>query len=241
MLTGPNIKIAADLLKMDRYFSLDYHPDQGFRDMIIDRQRFERVSALLKDKEFSIKDPKIIHEFCFIILWIEEEISARDEKGTHSGKHYQMQSELDNLNKYFHNHRITSVSFTGDYGKNKPGETFTMKDPTNIDRVCDGIRSIFEDEFNQEETKKGRGRQTAWKKKRMSLVKDRILHYLESVPDLDSLNLETQFYIIGRLAALSGFYTKEEDFDAKMKAKGRNKHDGGESYREYLVQNIKSL
>jgi hypothetical protein len=235
MQTGPIIKLAIDIHKIDKYFPLDYNLQGGLEyDMNIERQRFEEVTALLN--EYDISDSKIIQEFCFISIWIEKEIRASDERNSLSGDFYQMWLELDNLKQYLLNNRITEISFKGEYERNQPGKTLTLKEEINIDRICDGIRSIFSNEFNYKKTKKGTGGQLTWKRKKMEMVKNNILKYLVTIPELDSLSFESQFYIIGYLSALAGFYKSEEDFNSSRKEMKQY-----ESYRDYLIQNVKGL
>jgi len=203
MQTGPKVKLTVDLHKIDRYFPLDFN-SQGVFDyeMIIDRQRYDEVEALLG--EFDISDPRIIQEFCFIILWIKREIHEGDERDNYSGKYYQMRFELDNLKHYLVKHRITAITFHGEYERNKPGKTLTMREETNIDRICDGLRSIFRKEFSLDSQKKKKSGLRDWKRKKMMQVKNNLLNYLETIPRLDSLALDDQNNFIDKLSELAG-------------------------------------
>jgi hypothetical protein len=204
MKTGQRIKLILDFPKMEKYFSLDETAEGGHAyHCYIDHKRFLQVESLLK--EFDIYNGRVIHEFCFIILWIEKEIRASDDQDNLLGKHYQMWLELDELKQYLMKHRITSVSFRGEYEKNKPGKAITLKEEHNIDRICDGIRAIFKNEFNYDNLRYRKRGQTNWKRKMMEKVKNNMLKYMETIPDLDILSLEDQNYIIGKLAAMAGF------------------------------------
>lgn len=235
MPSSLSFKLAIDLQKIDQYFRLDHTSDgELLYKMKIDNTRYHQIEALLK--KFDISDTLILHELCFILLWLETEIKVYDGGKNPSRKYNQMQTELDNLNQYLMNNRITAVNFSGEYEKNKQSEIFTLKEDINIDRICDGIRSIFQKEFDKEKTKKTNGGQSSWKMKKMSKFKNNMLKYMDSIPGLEVLSLETHLYIIGVVASLAGYYKTEEVF--KTLKKISKKH---ESYREYLVQNVRNL
>ncbi|MCK9400176.1 MAG: hypothetical protein M0Q51_09320 [Bacteroidales bacterium] len=203
MQTGPKIKLAIDLHRIDKFFPLDYNSQGGFDyNMIIDRQRYDEVAALLI--EYDISEDQAILEICFILLWIEKETQSGDDKDNYSGKYYQMWAELDKLKQYLMNNRITSISFKGEYERNKPNEVITLQEEINIDRVCDGIRSIFRDEFNNDKQRRGKKGLRTWKRKKMIRVKNNILNYFTTIPSLDELSLEDQYYLIGKLSDLAG-------------------------------------
>ena len=204
MQTGPKIKLSIDLHKMEKYFPLDYSFRGDFgHDIKIDRLRYDEVEALLD--EFDISEARIIQELCFILLWIENEIRAGDGQDSYSGKYYQMRVELDNLKHYLLNNRITSVSFKGEYERNRASKTLTLREEINIDRICDGLRSVFRDEFHHDLQQSKKGGLKNWKKRKMIIVKNNMLNYLATVARLDSLSLEDQNHIIGRLSDLAGF------------------------------------
>jgi len=203
MQTGPKIKLAVDLQKMDKYFPLDYNIKEGFDyDIKIDRQRYDDVEALLND--YDISEARIIQEFCFILIWIENEIQTGDDQDNDSGKFYQMWIELDNLKQYLLNNRITSISLRGEYERNKPGKTLTLKDEMNIDRLCDGIRTIFRDEFHHDKQRRRTKGQKNWQRRKMTRVRNNILNYLTTIPELDPLSLEDQYDFIVKLSGLAG-------------------------------------
>jgi len=203
MQTGPKIKLAIDLHMMDKYFTLDYKEKGGFDyDMIIDRKKYDEVAGLLN--EYDVSEDQVIQEICFILLWIEKDTLAIDDQENHSGKYYQMWIELDSLKQYLMKHRIISISFQGEYERNKAGEELILKEEINIDRLCDGIRSIFREEFNSDKQKRGKKGQTAWKRRKMIRIKNNILNYFTTVPMLDALSLEEQHDFIGKFSALAG-------------------------------------
>jgi len=198
MLKGPKIKLAVDINRIDRYFGL--HPDrqEGFDfDLFIDRQQYNDVAEMLM--EYGISEESTIQEICFIILWIEGETRAGTGPEGQTGKFYQMRAELDDLKRYLLTHRITSISLRGEYERNKEGEEFTLREEINIDRVCDGLRSTFREEFNQENEKRKTKGLTAWQRRKMSRIRNNLLGYFTSVPKLDELSLEAQSTLIDRL------------------------------------------
>ena len=234
MRPGPTIKLAIDLHELNKFFHLDYNLEGRLDyELIIDRRRFDEVGEFLK--EFKITNRQTIQEFCFLILWIEMEIQANYKMGPGFGKYQQMMDELDELNQFLLSHRITEIKLSGEMKGNKPGEELKLKDMMNIDRLCDGMRSIFRKEFHHKEDCKARAGQIAWKKKKMAMAKNNILKYLDSIPKLDALSLESQFYIIGKLAALAGFYKSEQDYLASASGK----YD--DQYRNYLIRGVKML
>lgn len=224
------IKIKIDIKNIEKYFPLDYNLEGGLSyKMKIEKQRFEKVKVLLK--EFNISNPHIIHEFCFIILWIEEEIQADKNKNFISGEFYRIWIELDKLKQYLQNNMIVSVSLKGE-----TSPEYTLKEGYNIDRICDGLRTTFRNEFQYKRSKKKPGGLSKWKGIKMKMIKGKIMHYLGSLPKLDSLSLNSQYYIIGFLSAFAGYFLTEEDFNSSMKMM---KHY--ESYQEYLIHNVKKL
>jgi hypothetical protein len=203
MPTGPKVKLDVDLHKIDRYFPMNFNVQGGFDyELIIDRQRYDDVETFLD--EYNISDDRIIREFCFILLWIEKETLGGDDTDKLSGKYYQMWGELDNLKQYLMHHRITSISFHGEYERNKPGKTLTLKEEINIDRLCDGVRSIFKDEFHTDKQRRTTKGLTNWKRRKMVKVKNNILNYFTSIPNLDELSLEEQNELIDKLSGLAG-------------------------------------
>ncbi len=203
MQTGPKIKLAVDLHRIDKYFPLDYNLQGSFDyNMIIDRKRYDEVAALLK--KFDVSEDVVIREICFILLWIEKETRAGDGQHDPSAKFYQMWDELDNLKDYLMKHRITSISFRGEYERNKASEAFTLKEDINIDRICDGIRSIFRDEFHHDKQKRKSKGLTAWQRRKMIRISNNFLNYFSAVPKLDDLSLEDQNQLIVTISDLAG-------------------------------------
>lgn len=203
MPTGPKVKLAVDLYKIHQFFPIDFDVHEGFSfEMIIDRQRYDEVEVLLK--EYDLTDDTIIREFCFVLIWIEKETLGGDDLDNLSGKYFQMWLELDNLKQYLLRHRITSISLHGEYERSKPGKTFSLREEINIDRLCDGIRSIFKDEFNSDQQKRTTKGLTNWKRRKMVKVRNNILNYFTSIPALDDLSLEEQNELIVQLSRLAG-------------------------------------
>jgi hypothetical protein len=199
MQTGPKVKLAIDLQKIDRYFPLDFNAEGGFDyNLIIDRHLYDEVSALLH--AYKISDDHLVREICFIRLWIEKEIQVGDDRANYRGKFNQMWVELDNLKDYLMKNRITSISFRGEYERNEPGEELILKEEINIDRVCDGIRSIFRDEFHHDKQKRRTKGLTSWQRRKMIRIRNNFLNYFESVPGLDALSLEDQNELIGQIS-----------------------------------------
>jgi hypothetical protein len=203
MQTGPKIKLAVDLHRIDKYFPLEHNIERDFDyDMIIDRQSYDDVASLLH--EYKISDDQVIREICFILLWIEKETRADNGQDNAPGKFNQMWFELDNLKQYLLNNRITSISFRGEYERNKTSEEFTMMEDINIDRICDGIRSIFRDEFHHDKQKRRSKGLTAWQRRKMARIRNKFLNYFSSIPILDDLSLEDQNQLIDNIADLAG-------------------------------------
>jgi hypothetical protein len=102
------------------------------------------------------------------------------------------------------NHRITSISLNGDYERNKPGEELILREDVNIDRICDGIRSVFNEEFHHDKQRRRTKGLTAWQKRKMIKIKNKILNYFTSVPMLDELSLEEQNQLIDDISRMAG-------------------------------------
>jgi len=198
----PIVKLAVNLQKIEKYFLLDHEPQGGLDyDLIIDRHRYDQVESLLED--YDIADPVIVQELCFVILWIEKELGVIDDLQSKSGKYHQMWLEIDSLKDYLLKHRITSIKLEGDLKKNKPGKPLTITEEINIDRLCDGIRSVFREEFQNDESKRLSKGRKKWKKRKMVKIRNNIMNYLTSIPGTDSLSLEQESDIIDRLTAIA--------------------------------------
>lgn len=205
MLTGPKIKLAVDLHRMAKFFPLgDAMRDGWDYELVVGRERCNEVSALLR--KYNIDDERIIREFCFIILWIEKETHEGEDQPNFPGKYFKMRTELDNLKEYLMKHRITTVVFKGEYEKNKPGEEFIIEEDVNIDRLCDGIRSVFRDEFSHDVQKRKSKGLTNWKRRKMFRLRNNILNYFTIVPEIDDLSLEEQNELIDEMAAVAGLH-----------------------------------
>lgn len=235
MQSGPAIKLAVDIQKISKYFPVDFSTGGSFQNSRkINRHIFEKVQAFLQ--EYNISDQLIIQEFCFILLWIAEEIGAGNDRDNPSGRHYEMWRELSDLKDYFQKYRITAINLKGEVSKNKPGAEFTLEHPANIDRLCDGIRWAFNNDFHHKKAIKGRLGQSSWERKKMSALKNNFLKYLDSIPELEPLSIETQLYIIGYVSALAGYFLSEEEFRVSHQMSKKYV-----SYKEYLIQNVKGL
>jgi hypothetical protein len=200
---NPVIKLRVDLSLLGKYFQLNHHLPGGFEHYLkIDRQRHDEILGLLND--YNVPAGGITHDLCFIVLWIEKEIEAIDDQDQHAKEFREMWEELDGLKDYLVKYRITSVKFEGESERDLPGESFIMKQMTNIDRLCDGIRSVFKDEFHHDKQKRKARGQRAWKRRKMEPVKNSILNWMLTVPELDILELEEQNEIIEKLGVLAG-------------------------------------
>ena len=203
MSTIPKVKLVVNVQKMDKFFPLGLNHTEGFEfELRIDRHRYEEVESFLQ--QYNINGDREIHEFCFILLWIESETRVVDDPRNYSGKLYQMWNELDNLKQYLTHHRVTSITFHGEYERNKPGKTLEIKEEINIDRLCDGIRSVFREEFQNEKQRRKTKGQRAWQKRKMMQVRNNILNYFTTIPLLDELSLEEQNELIDSLSELAG-------------------------------------
>jgi hypothetical protein len=203
MLIGPKIKLAVDLHRMARFFPLGDAVEGGWDyDMVVERERCDAITALLRN--YKIDEDRIIREFCFILLWIEKETHEGEDQPHFPGKYYRMRTELDNLKQYLMNHRITSVVFRGEYEKNKPGGEFIMEEEVNIDRLCDGIRTVFREEFSQDLQKRKSKGLTNWKRRKMFRLRNNILNYFTVIPEIDELSLEEQNELIDQIAVMAG-------------------------------------
>jgi len=207
MQTGPKIKLAVNLHRMDRYFPLDYDIEGGYDyDRVIDRKLYDDLAAILK--EYNVNDDYTLQEFCFIIGWMERQVGSWNGNGNGNGitksKYEQMSDEIDRLNEYLTRHRIISVTFRGEYMKLKAGEELTMKEDINIDRVCDGLRVVFKEEFATDREKRRSKGFRAWQRRKMIRIRNHFFNYFTTIPQLDELSLEEQNELIDRLALLVG-------------------------------------
>jgi len=203
MVAGPKVKIAADLHRIEKYFKLENGQQNDFDyNLIIDRQRYDEVVDLLDG--FKVDSDQVAHDLCFIILWIEKETETKKIDPESTNKYHQMWDEVEGLRNYLLGNRVTSISFDGEYERNNPGQTFILREEINIDRICDGLRTIFRKEFNADQSKGRKKGMRTWKRRKMTKARNNILNYFTSNPDLDDLPLEDQNHIIDRLASLAG-------------------------------------
>lgn len=203
MRTGPQVKLTVNLQKIWMYFPQDADSSSGFDfDMAIDRPRYYAVGSYLLKK--GIRDPQVIQEFCFIILWIENYIGVFTDRETYPPKFKKMWEELDGLKEYLLQNRVTSITLMGEHDRNTTGKDFIIREEINIDRVCDGIRSVFREEFlSDKDSRKTRGKK-AWKSRKMVKVNNYVLNYLSKVPGIDRLSLEEQSRILSKLSYWAG-------------------------------------
>lgn len=196
------VKLAIDIHKIEKYFPLEYN-EEGRLDyeMAIDRKRYDAVESLLG--EYGITDAQVVLESCFILLWIEKSVGIMNDDNDPNPEFAQMWEELDLLKEYLLKNRVISISFSGELVKNKPGKTLTLREEINIDRICDGIRSVFRDEFdNDKERRRSKGKK-AWYKRKMIKVRNNILNYMAIVPGLDILSLEKQNHLIEKIGEIA--------------------------------------
>jgi hypothetical protein len=203
MLKGPKIRLAVDLHRIGKYFPLEENIREGFDyDLIVDRTCYDGIADILKS--YRVSDDHVIRELCFILLWLEREIQTGDERNNPTGKFYQMSRELDELKDYLLQNRVTSIRFSGEYKRNEPGDEFTVKEDINIDRICDGIRSVFREEFQQDKQKRRTKGLTAWQRRKMTRIRNNFLNYFSAIPFMDDLSLEDQNHLIDKLSFLAG-------------------------------------
>lgn len=208
MPTGPKIKLDINLHRIDRYFPLDFDVEGGYDyDRIIDRKIYDDVAVVLKD--YRVKDDQAIREFCFILGWIQRQMSTGINNGTVKSRYEQMADEIEGLKDYFRMHRIRSVTFHGELMKNKAGEDFTMREDINIDRICDGIRVVFREEFDTDKEKRRSKGLRAWQRRKMIRIRNNFFNYFTTIPELDELDLQEQIELIDKLSALAGIRNRE--------------------------------
>jgi hypothetical protein len=202
MVPVPKIKLSIDIHKISRYIQIDerFLNDAG-EEMIIGRDHFDQIVSLLRG--YDINDEMVIREFCFIILWISHETRADRCTDRQKGNFYLMWKELDGLRHYLMTHRVTAVSLRGEFERDKEGEEFIMNDPINIDRVCDGLRSVFREEFSHDQKKRRSKGLTAWQKRKMIQVRNQVLNYFSSIPILDDLPMDETTQLIDKLEAIA--------------------------------------
>jgi hypothetical protein len=202
--TGPRVALSVDLHKMEDHFPPDMLLNNGRAGkLMIDRKRYGQVEEMVG--RFEISGPKIIHQLCYIMLWMEEEILHASDVNNPEGEFNRMWAEIEQLQDFLLTHRITEITLEGEMTRvDDNGKPFIVKNDINIDKVCDGIRSAFRDEFNHDRKKRRSKGRTAWQRRKMVKVRNRFMNYLASVPELDALSLEQQSELFDRLSAILG-------------------------------------
>jgi hypothetical protein len=179
------------------------HLREGFDyDWIIDRKIYNTMASLLNG--FAVTDERVVSEFGFIYLWIEKEIHSGGGNGNLPGQFEKMWNELDRLNDYLLKNRVKTITLRGEVERNRSGEELTLSEDINIDRLCDGIRSIFREEFSHDKQKRRSKGLTAWQTRKMIRIRNNILNYFTSIPALDELTLEEQNELINKISGLAG-------------------------------------
>lgn len=196
------MKISVDIQKMDRYFPLEYNQEGGLvYDLQIDRSIYDTIQETLN--RYEIDDQATLHECGFIILWIQNYIGTGSQKGRANEKFKKMWQELDLLQDYLLKHRITSIILKGETARAQPGNDLSIEEEINIDRVCDGLRSVFREEFGIDKaTRRTRGL-TTWRRRKLIKVKNQFLNYFSTIPSLDKLSLEEQSDLVNKLIDLA--------------------------------------
>lgn len=203
MPNGPKIKLPINLHRIARFFPLKSGQESDFDyNLVIDRQMYDEVAVLLG--EYGVADDFVIREFCFLLLWVGKETGAGDNRVELSEKFVQMWEEIDGLKHYLLYHRVTSIILKGEAGRSVPGDDYILEEDINIDRICDGIRSVFREEFEHDKQKRRSKGQRAWQRRKMISIRNNILNYFTIIPELDELSLEEQNYLIDKLSVLVG-------------------------------------
>lgn len=199
MTLSPKIQLAVDLQKLERYFPInrEKHSDHSL-DMFIDKERYDVLKGLLG--KLGIEDGRIVHEFCFIVIWIENVTGS----GSGQEMYQRMWAELDLLKEYLLKNRVTSITLHGEIARNLPGEGITLKEEINIDRVCDGLRVVFREEFDYDKPRRRTKGQTNWKRRRLMQARNNILNFFSSISELDDLELQEQNQLIDLLSEIAG-------------------------------------
>ncbi len=200
---GPQVTLSVDLSKMEKHFPPDMILNHGRAGILmIDRNRYDRVEKMLS--RLTITGSKTVHEMCYILLWMEEEIVHASDPGNLEGEFNRMWLEIEKLQDFLLSHRVTSITLEGEMTRDAPGKPFVVKEDINIDKICDGIRSAFRDEFNHGKKRRRSKGRTEWQRRKMVKVRDSFLRYLVTVPELDRLSLEQQSELFEKLAGMPG-------------------------------------
>jgi hypothetical protein len=199
MALAPKIHLAVDLQKLDKLLPLVKGAKDGIElDLMIERERFDAVAELLT--EYGIANGPVVQEFCYVLLWIEYMTGSGPDKSSY----HSMWNELVNLKQYLLTHRVTSITLKGEAERDKPGEELVLKEEINLDRICDGLRTVFREEFDHDRPGRRTKGQTSWQRRRMIKVRNNILNYFTTVRDLDELDLQELNQLIDALSELAG-------------------------------------
>jgi hypothetical protein len=200
---GPHVKLAIDLQRMEKYFPPEGSGPSGYDfPMAIDRPRYDQVETILK--KYNIDETLLHQEFCFVLLWMQNYIGVFEDMEHYPLKFNKMWVELDGLRDYLLKNRVTSIAFYGEDGRKMPENEFAVEEDINIDRICDGIRSVFREEFQSDRKKRQTRGKKVWKTRKMVKVKNYVLNYMAKVPGIAHLTLEEQTRIFDKLSYLAG-------------------------------------
>lgn len=200
---GPKIKLAIDLHRISGFFPLNNGQNGEFNyNMIIDRSLYDNVAGMLA--EHGVSADLVIREFSFLVLWMSREMGSDEDREGLPPKFQQMWEELDGLKQYLLSHRVKSVRFMGETSRDVPGAEFTLKEDINIDRLCDGIRSVYREEFGYRKANRRSKGLRNWQRRKLARLYNGFLNYFSSIPELDALSLEEQNELIDRLSSMAG-------------------------------------
>lgn len=199
---GPQVTLSVDLGRMEKHFPPDMILNHGRAGILmIDRKRYDQVEKMLSG--LGISNSSTVHEICYILLWMEEEIVHASDPANPEGEFNLMWTEIEQLQDFLLSHRVTSITLEGEMTRDAPGKPFIVKEDINIDKICDGIRSAFRDEFNHKKKKRRSKGRTDWQRRKMVKVRDMFLNYLNDT-ELDTLSLEQQSSMFDRLSGMIG-------------------------------------
>jgi len=200
MALAPKIHLAVDLQKLDKFLPLGKGAKDGIElDLMLERERFDAVVELLGD--YGIEEGQVVQEFCYVLLWIENMTGSGLDKTGYKA----MWDELANLKNYLLKNRVTSIILQGEAERDKPGgEEIVIKEEINLDRICDGLRTVFREEFDHDRPGRRTKGQTNWQRRRMIKVRNSILNYFTTIPELDELDLQELNQLIDAMSELAG-------------------------------------
>lgn len=200
---GPQVTLSVDLVRMEKHFPPGMLLNHGKAGILrIDRNRYGQVEKILA--RVDISEARTVHEMCYVLLWMEEEILHASDPNNPEGEFNRMWSEIEQLQDFLLSHRVTSITLKGEMTRDDTGKPFVVKNNINIDKICDGIRSAFRDEFNHDKKKRRSKGRTAWQRRKMVVVRNMFLNYMVSDPALDALSLEHQSELFKKLVTILG-------------------------------------